>query len=347
MAVVKANAYGHGAVEVSRTLLANGADRLGVALLQEALELRQEGFAVPILILGFTPSHQLEAVVRANIAQTIFSYEQAWTLSRVAGELGKKARVHVKIDTGMGRLGFPADDQTVKTILRISRLPNLEIEGIFTHFATADEKDKTFTRYQFEQFQWVVEELKAQGLEIPLKHAANSAAIIDLPETHLDLVRPGISLYGIYPSPDVCKDRINLIPAMTFKTQIAFLKRVRPGTSISYGRTYVAKEERVIATLPLGYADGYSRALSNRGKVLVKGKKVPIVGRVCMDQTMIDVTEVSDVRVGDEVVLFGREGREKLPVEEVAGQLGTIAYEVVCMVSSRVPRVYFRSRRKN
>lgn len=341
MAVVKANGYGHGAEKIARTALNHGAAYLGVATLGEGVKLRKQGIKAPILILGYTPQEQAGEILDHHITQTVFAWEMAQALSLKAGERGEKARVHIKIDTGMGRIGFLPQKETVQIIRRIARLEGLTVEGIFTHFAVADEMDKTFTRQQFQKFTRLISHLEEAGVSIPIKHAANSAAIIDLPETHLDMVRAGIILYGLYPSQEVDRERIRLMPAMEVKAKVSFAKTAESGTSISYGRRYIAEKERVIASLPLGYADGYSRSLSNQGQVLLGGKRVPIVGTICMDQLMVDASLVPDVKIGDEVVIIGRQGAEHIPVEEIAGRLKTINYEIVCMLSERVPRIYF------
>jgi len=338
LAVVKANAYGHGMVEVSKVALANGADRLGVATTAEAIALRQAGFDVPILILGLIAIEQVPEVVAYDLTQTVSTLEVAESLSRVAARWGKKVKVHVKIDTGMGRIGLlPAEAK--KFIENIIRLPHLEVEGIFTHFAVADEADKTYTYRQLALFNQLISELEAKGIHIPIKHAANSAAILDLPETHFDLVRPGILIYGLYPSPHVSR-KVDLRPALSLKSQITYIKQVPAGSGISYGLIYTTPRNTTIATLPLGYADGWSRLLSTEGEALVHGRRVPIVGRICMDQCMIDVGSVPDVRLFDEVVLIGKQGDEEITVEEVAAKMGTINYEVICAISNRVPRIY-------
>ena len=340
MAVVKANAYGHGAVEVSKTVLTNGADWLAVALLQEAVELREAGFSVPILILGYTPLEQMELVITNDLRQTIYSLEQAEALSSAAGKAGRKATVHIKVDTGMGRIGFLPKQESIDSIIKIARLPHLEVEGIYTHFAIADAEDKDYTIEQLQYFQWLLDQLAKSGLHISIRHAANSAALIDLPEAHFDLVRPGLILYGMYPSNEVQKTKLFLRQAMSLKAEVSYVKQVAKGTAISYGCTFVTARHSQIASLPLGYADGYTRLLSNNTDVLIKGKRAPIVGRVCMDQCMIDVTGFEDVAMGDEVVLMGRQENEFISAEEIASRIGTINYEVVCMFSSRVPRVY-------
>lgn len=340
MAVVKANAYGHGAVPVSKTVLANGADCLGVAIFNEARELREAGIRAPILILGYTPAEQALETVKLDVAQTIYSLEGAEALSAAAVKLGKKVKVHIKIDTGMSRLGFKIDAGTLQEVMKIAALPGIEVEGMMTHFAVADIADKEFTYSQSRKFDNLVLQLKEMGFNCPVKHVANSAAIIDLPGMHLDMVRAGISLYGLYPSRDVMKHKINLIPAMSLRARVAHLKTVPPGTGISYGRTYTTDQETIVATVPVGYADGYSRRLSNKAHVLVNGRRAPVIGTVCMDQFMIDVTNIPGVKVGDEVTLMGRQGNLEVTADMLADLLGTINYEIVCMVSARVPRVY-------
>ncbi|KGG80522.1 alanine racemase [Caloranaerobacter azorensis H53214] len=341
-AVVKANAYGHGAIKAAETFINNDADRLAVATLSEAIELRKAGFKVPILILGYTPECQFEKVIKYDIIQTIYTYEHGVAFSKVAERLGKIGIMHIKIDTGMNRLGFEVNKHTVEQICRICQLPYIEVEGIFTHFAVADEKDKTFTRRQFNEFKGLIEELEKRGIKIPIKHVSNSAAIIDLPEYNLDMVRAGIMLYGLYPSDYVNKSNVDLKPVMTLKTKISHLKTVPKGMGISYGLTYVTAKESKIGTLPIGYADGFTRILTGKAEVVVKDKRVKVVGRICMDQCMVDLTEVEDVNIGDEVVLFG-DGINSLHIDEIAKKLGTINYEIVCMVSRRVPRVYVKN----
>jgi len=341
MAAVKADAYGHGAPISSRTLLENGAERLAVAALSEALELRREGIEAPILVLGYTPENQSGELLGHGVTPTVYTRRMAEALSREASEGGEVAKVHIKVDTGMGRLGFPSSDEGIDAIEQISRLPGVEIEGVFTHFAAADERDKTYTRSQFEKYMRMVNDLERRGVDVPMKHVSNSAAVIDLPEYNLDMVRPGIMLYGLYPSEEVDTSRVDLRPAMTLKARISHVKTVPAGTAMGYGLTYKTSRESVIGTIPLGYADGYGRALSNRGRVGVKGGRAPVVGRVCMDQFMVDLTGV-DAEAGDEVILFG-DGREGSPhIEEVARWLGTITHEVLCGVSRRVPRVYIK-----
>ncbi|WP_378955710.1 alanine racemase [Pelosinus sp. sgz500959] len=334
-AVVKADAYGHGAVAVARTVLQAGADRLAVAILNEALELRRAGFRVPILILGYTPDTQAAMVVDQDITQTIFTIESAQALSGAAVAAGKTVNVHIKIDTGMGRIGVRPEDAGDFAVA-VSELPGIKIEGVFSHFANSDSADKSFAYEQYRRFTLGLELIEGKGIQIPIRHIANSAAILDLPDMHLDMVRPGIILYGLWPSDEV-DHTLDLRPAMQLKTQVGFVKEMASHTSISYGRTYFTETSSIIATLPLGYADGWSRLLAHKAQVLLCGKRAPLVGRVCMDQCMVDVTHIPGVRVGDEVLLFGG---PSLPVEEVAKHMETINYEIVCMVGKRVPRLY-------
>ncbi len=340
MAIVKANGYGHGVEYTSRVALKNGASWIGVALLQEAIMLREKGIGVPILILGYTPEDDLADVIKNNISQTIFTWEDAQAIAAVAKSLHKKAKIHIKIDTGMGRLGFKWDGGTSDLISQLAAQPGLEVEGVYTHLATADEDDKTFAREQHARFQKLLKQLMANHVSIRWQHCANSAALLSMPETHLNLVRPGIMLYGLYPSPSVGGNPIKLTPVLSLKAKVAFVKDVPAGFGISYGRSYYTKERTRIATIPLGYGDGYSRLLSNRGEVLIQGRRVPIVGRICMDQLMVDVGMLPDLRQGDEVVLVGKQGDDEISVEELAKHLGTINYEILCMISERVPRVY-------
>lgn len=341
MAVVKANAYGHGAVDVSKTLLENGADKLAVAIVAEAVELRLAGIEAPILVLGTTDENQYSQLLKHNITSTIYNYNSAKALSDEAVESKTVAKIHIKIDTGMCRIGFFPNDKAVSEIIKISKLPNIEIEGIFTHFAKADEVDKNFTRLQYNRFIDLINKLEKSGVHIPLKHASNSAAIIDLPEYNLNMVRPGIMLYGLYPSEEVNKDKIKLQPAMTLKTKISNIKEVSKDTGISYGHIYHTEGKTKIATIPIGYADGFTRLLTSRGEAFINGKIVPVVGKICMDQCMLDVTEAGNVNIGDEVILFGN-GELGLHIDDIANKLNTINYEIVCMVGRRVPRVYIK-----
>nr|WP_092038121.1 alanine racemase [Planifilum fulgidum] len=339
MAVVKADAYGHGAVPVARAALSAGADSLAVAFLDEALELREAGVSAPILVMGYTPPRAVGEAIKNDVTLTVYSEEVVEALGRQAAREGKSVAIHVKVDTGMGRLGLLEGE--LSAFLRcLARHPHLRIGGVFTHFACADESDKEYTRFQHRCLLGFVDRLRAAGADVPLIHCSNSAAAIDLPEYGHALVRLGISMYGYYPSEEVNRQAVRLKPALTLKTRIVRLKRPPAGTGISYGKTVTVDGSRWIATIPIGYADGLSRRLSNRGSALVRGRRVPIVGRVCMDQTMLDVTEAMPAAVGDEVVLYGRQGNEVISVDEVARLLDTISYEVTCAVGRRVPRVY-------
>ncbi|WP_291637363.1 alanine racemase [Clostridium sp.] len=342
IAVVKADAYGHGAIDVAPVLLQNGANRLAVAVLSEAVELRNSGIECPIMILGFTPPNLIDDILKYDIEQSVFSYEFAKELSKMAKEKNKVARIHIVVDTGMGRIGYLPNDESVGEVYNISKLPNISIEGMFCHFSTADEKDKTYTYGQVKKYDDFYEKLKEKKVYINMKHIANSAAIIDLPETHYDAVRPGIILYGYYPSEDVNKENINLKPVMTLKANIVHIKTLPPGEYVSYGRKYKTEKVCVIATLPIGYADGYTRLLFEKGKVILKGKFAPVIGRICMDQCMIDVTDIDGVKIGDEVILIGEDENNKFTADTVAGLIGTINYEVICMIGKRVPRVYVK-----
>lgn len=337
MAVVKANGYGHGAVEVARTALAAGADWLSVALVEEGIQLRQAGLAAPILLLGATPPESYSALFQYRLTPGVVNSQTLDGLEREAIRQRKRIGIHVKVDTGMGRLGG-VGEEGLALAQRAVNSQWLDLQGIFTHFAAADAADIDYTYRQLDKFNSLVETIKGEKQEI-IAHCANSAATIRLPETHMDMVRIGISLYGYYPSSHVQK-RIKLRPAMSFITQIAHVKNVPKGTPISYGCTFVTSRASRIATLPVGYADGYWRLLSGQGAILVRGQRVPLVGRVCMDYCMADVTDVGEVEIGDPVVLYGRQGEKEITVDEVANWVGTINYEVTCAVSSRVPRIY-------
>ena len=338
-AVVKADGYGHGAVPVARASLASGAQRLAVALPEEAAELREAGLAAPILILGLTSLGQVGLVLQLGVAQTVTSVSDAEMFSREAVRRDRKARLHIKIDTGMGRLGFSHSlPQTLEQIEYICNLPGVEVEGIYTHFASS-ECDPELTNHQLSRLMSILHRLRKGGLTIPLVHAANSGAVLYRPETYLDVVRPGISIYGYHPDPNQ-KPPIGLQQALIWKTRIAYIHQLPAGSGVSYNQTYITRSEERVAVLPVGYADGYSRRLSNLGHVLVRGKKAPIRGRVCMDQTVISLEGIEDAQVGDEVTLIGRQEGQEIWADELARQMDTISYEVLCGISKRVPRFY-------
>ena len=353
MAVLKANAYGHGLVEVAGRVLADGADMLGVARIDEAIKIREAGFDAPVLIFGHTPPGLAPALVAYDLTQSIWSCDMARALAdAVPG--GRRLNVHVKIDTGMGRLGWvpchpqkttnhpEISESVIRDICSIKKLPAIDLQGIYTHFATADAPDKAFADRQFSIFHHLLDALEQQGVEFKIRHAANSAAIIDMPHTHLDMVRLGIALYGYYPSEFVDAGKAALRPVMTLKSRIIHLKKVPAGFTVSYGGVWKASSPTVIATVALGYGDGYSRLLSSKAKMLVRGRLAPVAGRVCMDQTMLDVGEIPDVAVGDEVMVFGAHPTLPVGADSIAKQINTIIYEIVTGVSSRVPRVYVR-----
>ncbi|MBO6107912.1 MAG: alanine racemase [Eubacterium sp.] len=338
MAIVKADAYGHGAIQVARTL-SDFVCGFGVAMIEEAMILRAARIDKMILILGYTSEEWLDDVVRHDISQTVYEYRMAEALDTIADLLGKKAKIHIKIDTGMSRLGFVPSRESLETIKKISELKHIELEGIFTHLARADEEDLSNAKEALKSFTDFVDELEKEGVRFKYRHAANSASILALRDADLDFVRSGISTYGIYPSEEVEKT-VSLKPAMEFHSHISFLKKVPEGTPISYGGTYITDREELIATVPVGYADGMKRSLSNKGRVLVNGHFAPIRGRICMDQFMIDVSDVPDVKEGDTVVIFGRSGNETISVEEIADLSGSFNYEFLCGIKSRVPRKF-------
>lgn len=342
MAIVKADGYGHGAKEVANFLQEQGVNRFAVAIVAEGEELRSSGITSPILVLGYTPRADIKTLIENDLTQTVFSYEMAKTISDEAGRLGKTVNIHLKVDTGMGRIGFLSSPKSIEEILMITKLPHINLEGIFTHFSTADEEDTSYTKEQWSIFEGFLKELSEVGLELPIIHAANSAAIMCHEYTHLNLVRPGIILYGYYPSPYLGGKVLDLEPAMTLKTQVVHVKELPEGQYVGYGRKFYTHQKTKIATIPVGYADGYSRNLGNKGRVLIRGQYAPIIGNICMDQFMVDVTHIKGVSVEDEVVLFGKQQDAVIPVEEIAQSLGTINYEIVCMIGKRVPRIYIK-----
>ena len=336
LAVVKDNAYGHGAVEVGRVAADVPVRMLGVATVEEALELRQAGIDLPILVLCCILPEQAEEIIQHDITQIVCKLSTCEALSKGAAHFGGQAKVHVKIDTGLGRIGVRYDE-AAGFIKSIAQLPGLIIEGISTHFASA-ETDEDFTNLQLERFNSVISCLSDMGIEIPIRHAANSAAVLGIPCACFDMVRPGLMIYGLYPSE--ASHETELKPALSLKTRVVHVKEVPTGWSLSYGRTYMTNKPSVIASLAIGYGHGYNRKLSNTGEAIVRGVKAPIVGAVCMDQCLCDVTHIPGVSVGDEAVLIGRQGNEEITADEVAQKVGTISYEILCAISARVPRVY-------
>jgi alanine racemase len=344
IAVVKADCYGHGALDVVPTLLENGASRLAVAVLTEGIELRNNNINAPIMILGYTPLHLGEELIRYDIEQTVYDLDYAKELSNIALNLNKKVKIHIAMDTGMGRIGFLPTQKALEDVASICSLKGLDVLGIFTHFSTSDEKNKEYTYEQFQKFKSFTSELSKRKIEIPLKHVSNSGAIIDMPETYLDAVRAGIILYGYYPSNEVKKENLSLKPALTLKASITRIQEMDKDMYISYGRTFKTNRKSLIATLPIGYADGYSRLFAKDAKVIINGKFAPVVGRICMDQCMIDVTDIDgDIQVGDEVILLGEQGNLKFNADDIAEVMGTINYEILCMLKYRVPRVYIKN----
>lgn len=336
-AIIKANAYAHGSVEVAKHLEKNGCDYFGVATLNEALELRNNGIKQRIMCLSYIDPSAYPLAIKNDIDIPLFSYEVAQKVSEIAKELGSYANIQIKLDTGMSRVGFAYEDKTVEEIEKIGKLENLILQGIYTHFAMADTTDRTVTDEQFERYRDIVDRLEEKGIYFKIHHACNSAGIMSYPEYHMDMVRLGISLYGHYPSEEVDKSILDLRPAMTLKSQLTNVKTVQKGTGISYGHTYHSSEEELVGTIPIGYADGFTRLLSGKANVMINEKLYPIVGRICMDQSMVRVDK--DAKIGDEVIIFGP--KKGIEFEQLASKLGTINYELLCMVQRRIPRVYF------
>ena len=343
ISVIKTDGYGHGAVQIARML--EPKDYIwgyAVATLDEAVVLRKRGIKKPILVLGCIFPDQWEAAITHEIRFTVYTKEMAEGISELAGKLGKDAYVHIKLDTGMSRLGFLIQEESAEIITGITRLPGLIMEGMFTHFAKADETDKTFTNKQYEGYLWMKKQLEENGVTFQYYHCCNSAGIIDVKEANLDLVRAGISTYGLYPSEEVEKENVPLKPALELVSHVAHVKWVDEGTPVSYGGTYITQRRTRIATIPVGYGDGYPRSLSNKGYVLIHGKEAPILGRVCMDQFMVDVTEIEDVAFGDVVTLVGENEGAHLPVEVLSDLSGRFNYEFVCDLGKRIPREFIR-----
>ena len=341
IAVVKTDGYGHGALPIAQMFEeVPYVWGYAVACLEEGAALRDSGIRKPILVLGCVFPDQYEDMVRMDIRPAVYTEEMARAMSEEAVRQGKTVHFHIKIDTGMGRIGFPADGESAQAVLRISRLPNVETEGMFTHFAKADETDKTYTLMQHEKFLWMKSQMERLGVDVRYFDCDNSAGIIDFPDMKHDLARAGIAMYGMYPSEEVQKEAVDLRPALTLVSHVTFVKEVEPGTSISYGGTFTAPKKMRIATIPVGYGDGYPRSLSNKGEVLIHGKRAKILGRVCMDQFMADVTEIPETRFMDRVVLVGEDGDDRITVEELADLSGRFNYEFVCCLGKRIPRVY-------
>ena len=343
LAIIKTDAYGHGALPIAEAI--EDVPYLwgyGVATVDEAKRLVDDGRKKPILVLGVSFDEQYETIIEHDIRSCVCDLETALTLSKLAVAKRKNCHIHIKIDTGMSRIGFQVNEETVKVIEQISVLPNICIEGIFTHFAKADELDKTATFEQIALFNKMCKMLEEKGIEIPFKHCSNSAGIVDVPEANMNMVRAGIILYGLWPSEDVKKENINLKPVMSLKSRISFLKELEEGKSVSYGGTYVTPCKKIIATIPVGYGDGYARGLSNAGYVLIRGQKAPICGRVCMDQFMVDVTHIKGVMQGDKVTLLGTDNGETITMEELGEISGRFNYEFACLITPRVPRIYYK-----
>lgn len=341
--VVKTDGYGHGAIPVARMLEAyEYVWGFATATLDEAVLLRKSGIRKPILVLGCIFPDQFEEMLEHEIRMTVYQEEQMQELSDLAVQLDRQAYFHVKLETGMSRLGFAPTDDSVEAIRRIIDLPHMKAEGIFTHFAKADEADKTYTRQQLTIFHEMTSKLKERGVTFPYEHCSNSAGIIDVREANCDLVRAGIAIYGLYPSQEVSKKAVELKPALSLISHVEYVKTISAGTSVSYGGTFVAEKEMQIATIPVGYGDGYPRSLSNKAYVLIHGKKAPIIGRVCMDQFMVDVTGIDNVKFGDQAVLIGTDGEETITVDQLSELADRFNYEFVCDLGKRIPRVYCR-----
>ena len=342
VAVIKTDGYGHGALPIAKAI--EHVPYLwgyAVATADEAMALIDDGRKKPILILGISFAEQFDAIIRNDIRPCVCDFSTAKKLSEIAVAKNKICHIHIKIDTGMSRIGFQVNEETANIIYEISKLPNIEIEGLFTHFANADEADKTPTMEQIKLFQEMCQMLQDKGIKIPIKHCSNSAGIVDIPEANMNMVRAGIILYGLWPSDEVNKRSMDLQPVMSLKSHISYIKDLEPGRKISYGGVYVTSTTQKIATVPVGYGDGYARSLSEKGYVLVRGQKAPICGRICMDQFMIDVSHIDGVRVGDAVTLLGQDGALSITMEELGDLSERFNYEFACLITPRVPRVYY------
>ena len=339
--VVKSDGYGHGSVPVAMAI-----DPYvwgyAVATVEEGVILRKHGIEKPILVLGVVPADGYDLLVEYKIASAVFQYKRASLLSEAALRAGKKAVIHLVVDTGMSRIGLPVTEEAADEAVKIKSLSGIEVEGLFTHFAKADETDKTATNRQMESYRKFTDLLLERGIEIPILHCSNSAGILDLPAANFHAVRAGISIYGLYPSYEVDKETVKLRPVMGLKSVVTYIKTIAPGTAVSYGGTFVADKEMVIATIPVGYGDGYPRNLSGKGEVLIRGQRARILGRVCMDQFMVDVTDIEGVEEDDEAVLIGKQGENEITVEDIAEACGGFHYEILCDIGKRVPRVYIQ-----
>lgn len=340
--VVKADAYGHGAIDVSKVLLENGVKSLAVATPHEAAELREADITCPIIMVGLVPEVYAHTLLDNDIVPITATYKHAAAISTAAKAVGKTIEAFVVIDTGMGRIGFLPNEESIEEIKKINSLPNLKIKGLFSHFAAADEKDKSYTNNQISQYNQFLKKLKQSGINISYRSIGNSAAVMDVPDSYFDAVRPGIILYGCYPSYEVDRDQLDIKPVMSIKANIIYLKKIPAGYSISYGRKFTTKRESLIATLTLGYADGYPRYLSGKGRVIINGVYAPIVGNICMDQCMVDVTDVPGVCLGSEVIVMGSQGDLSITADEIAEKTRTINYEIVCGFGQRLPKVYVK-----
>ena len=344
MAVIKTDGYGHGAVEIAKQLeQVEYVYGYAVATVEEGLILRRNGLTKPILILGYVFPEHYEEVIRADIDPTVFTMEMAKELSVAAARAGKNCRIHFAIDTGMSRIGYQVTPEAADEMSQIAKLPHIIVEGIFTHFSKADEADKTATYEQISKFRKMIALLEERGISVPIRHCSNSAGIVEIPEANMDMVRAGITLYGMWPSEEVDKSKIDIKPVLSLKSHVAYVKKLEAGRKISYGGTFQTTRESLIATIPVGYGDGYCRGLSNKGRVLIHGKPAPICGRVCMDQFMVDVTDIPETAIGDEVTLVGTDGENTITMEELGTLSGRFNYEFACDLGKRIPRVFYKN----
>lgn len=343
MAVVKADAYGHGAINIAQELMRENTTDFAVATVDEGIMLRKNGITTPILVLGYTFENKIDAIIDYDLSQAISSYEQAVQISKSAKEKNKNVKIHIEIDTGMTRLGFLYNSLAIDEIVKISQVENLDLIGMFTHFSKADEKDEDYTLMQIRKFNEIIEQLQAVNINIPLIHVSNSAGTINYKQSNFNMVRPGLSLYGLYPSEEVNKGAVCLKPILSLVSHIISIKAVEKDTPVSYGGTFVTNRKTVVAVVPVGYGDGYPRRLSSCGRVIIKGQYAPIIGRVCMDQFMVDITDIENVNIEDEVILIGKSYGLEITVEEIAELVGTINYEIICQLGKRIPRVYYKN----